>query len=90
METRFDGLETKVDTLETRFDGLETRFDGLETKVDGLSADFQDFRAESRAEHENTRVLFGQAFERLSETLSHEVRIREIEKTVFPRKFAKA
>ncbi len=94
FETRMDGLETKVDGLGNRMDGFETKVDGLGNRMDGfdsnmkklstsvdrLREDFDSHREESKMEHENTRKLFEQAFDRLSDTIAIDARVREIER----------
>lgn len=73
-------LEKWQEKLEKWQSELEKWQKWLSADIKRLREDFEDFREETRWEFDVTRKLINQAFERISDNLSYQDKVNEIEK----------
>ena len=96
LEKSFNGLKWGFDNLKWEFNGFkwefedfkkETRLNFIELRkeFEGFREEFSDFSEQTRWEFNNVKTYINQAFERISNNLSYQGKVTQIEKILHTR-----
>ncbi len=78
-EEKFDLIIKKLNSLEEWQSRLELK---LETEVSKLREDLFEFKNETEQNFENTNKLINQAFEKISENIPYQEKIKQIDRII--------